>query len=646
MRIYNALVFALTAFMLFWIPSVHANTALSALEAFGSLPDKGMVRVSPSGSKIAYRSTTKESDAIMVLDLEKKSILGGIDVSQIDPRHAYFINEEQLILVASEDKKFLGYRGEHRVSSAFVFDIESKEIRQLLIPGRGIFEAQTGLGVVSGISPDGKHLYMPAYTGPHRNDISYDLMRVSLTSKKTPRKHKRGKIDAIDYFVDAEGKVLARERFDQHDDIHRIESYIDDEWREIYRQETPYITKGFVGVTPNGDALVMVTENEDGFDAYYSMSLSTGEITGPIFEKKGADIERVLTDINRVVYGVQYSGFFPSYDFFDEKLDKKLDAIAKAMPGNTFHIEDFNEGFNHIVFNVQGEGAAGEYFLYGGGEFSYLASSRKSILAEDVNQVIPYEYKARDGLVIPSLLTVPNSANGQLQNLPAVMLPHGGPESYDKLGFHWLAQYFASKGYVVIQPQFRGSAGFGSEFTLKGRGEWGHKMQDDLTDAVADLVSQKIVDPKKVCIVGLSYGGYAALAGATFTPDLFQCAIAINGVSDVELLMSRERRDHGKRSSIIAYMNDLLKTGRDSDWLEAVSPINHADKITIPVLLIHGEKDMIVDVEQSQNMSEKLKKLGKEVTYVELPDENHFLHANITRLQALQAIDKFIVKYL
>ncbi|XOV78871.1 MAG: prolyl oligopeptidase family serine peptidase [Aestuariibacter sp.] len=636
----------ITIFHFFFVSTLVFAESLP-LEVYGKLPDKSMLRISPDASKIAYRSVTEDGDAVIIIDLQKKRLLGGINVSEIDPRDIYFVNENQLILVASEDKKILGYRGEHRVSTAFVFDIDSKELRQLLVPGRGIYEAQTGLGRVSGLSPDGKYLYMPAYSGKHHDDLTYDLMRVNLTRKGTPRKHKRGRLDAIDYFVDASGEVLARERFDEFDDLHRVESMIDDEWREIYREETPYITKSIVGVTPTGDALVVLAENDEGFSSYYAMNLTNGEITGPLFNREDADIEAVLTDINRVVYGVRYSGFKPSYGFFDKALDNKLKAIAKAMPENTFTIVDFTENFNHIVFKVDGDGAAGEYFLYGGGEFVYLTSSRKLVTSEFVNQVIEYEYMARDGLKIPSLLTVPTSANGNLQKMPAIMLPHGGPESYDRIHFHWLAQYFASRGYVVIQPQFRGSAGFGAEFTRKGRGEWGKKMMDDLEDAVADLAQQGIIDPNKVCIAGISYGGYAAIAGATFTPDLYKCAISVNGISDVKLMMSRERRDHGKRSSVVAYWQDVIKNNsEDSELMEKISPINYAEKVKIPVLLIHGEKDLIVDVEQSENMFEKLKDANKDVTFVELPDENHYLRNNSTRLQALKAIDTFISKHL
>lgn len=132
-------------------------------------------------------------------------------------------------------------------------------------------------------------------------------------------------------------------------------------------------------------------------------------------------------------------------------------------------------------------------------------------------------------------------------------MPHGGPESYDEITFNWMAQYFASRGFLVVQPQFRGADGFGGDFILKGRGEWGRKMQHDLTDAVQTLIKLDYVDANKICIVGASYGGYAALAGATFTPKLYQCAVSINGVADVKQMLEDEEHDYGEDHWLLSY---------------------------------------------------------------------------------------------
>jgi dipeptidyl aminopeptidase/acylaminoacyl peptidase len=199
----------------------------------------------------------------------------------------------------------------------------------------------------------------------------------------------------------------------------------------------------------------------------------------------------------------------------------------------------------------------------------------------------------------------------------------------------------------VIQPQFRGSKGFGSEHLLKGRGEWGRKMQDDLTDAVQDLTENGMIDKNRICIVGASYGGYAALAGATFTPDLYKCVVSINGVSNVEQMLETERSDYGSDHWVVSYWQDVISKGDvREDHLEQISPINYVSSVKAPILLIHGERDKTVPLEQSEDMYDELKDAHKNVTFIELDKGDHQLSQAKNRMRALKAIDKFIKQFI
>jgi dipeptidyl aminopeptidase/acylaminoacyl peptidase len=294
---------------------------------------------------------------------------------------------------------------------------------------------------------------------------------------------------------------------------------------------------------------------------------------------------------------------------------------------------------------MDGEQSSGDYVLYQDGAINFLTSARPQIPAQAVHGVQEYNFKARDGLIIPSLVTMPLGVKAK--NLPAIMLPHGGPESYDKLGFNWMTQYFASQGYVVIQPQFRGSKGFGPAHLMQGRGQWGREMQDDLTDAVNDLVAKGTIDKSRVCIVGASYGGYAALAGAAFTPELYKCVVSINGVSDVERMLYTEQRDHGSDHWVVSYWQEVIANGEvKQDHLAQISPINHVMKIKAPVLLIHGELDQTVPLKQSAEMFDELEDANKKVTFIELDNGDHYLSKEVNRVKALKAIDNFIKQYI
>ncbi|MDN4502386.1 YqiA/YcfP family alpha/beta fold hydrolase [Alteromonadaceae bacterium BrNp21-10] len=628
---------------LFILPfSVTANVPPVSVEAYGKLPEKSMLVISPSGERLAYRDTSNGKDIVVVIDLLQGKMLAAADVSSVRPNNIYFIDDTTLIFVASNNMRILGFRGRHDISVAYSYDVETKNIYQLLTAGYGIYTGQSQLGSVLGVSDDHKYAYMTAW----ENQAKFNLYRVRLDKKSKPRILQKGTSDTIDFFLDDNDEVVARERFNNEDNLHRVESRIDDEWVEIFREETEIQTRSFNGMTPDKKHLVMLSQHEShGRWAYYTMALADGAIKGPLFSHENKDVETVLTDINRVVYGVKYSGFTPSYEFFDEKLNARMSGIQKALPNNAFTIQDYTPDWNNIVFYMDGEFSSGDYVLYEKGNLSQLTASRPDIPPEAVHSVVEYSYKARDGLVIPTLLTIPNGI--EAKNLPAIMMPHGGPESYDKNSFDYLAQYFASQGYMVIQPQFRGSRGFGSKHLHAGRGQWGRKMQDDLTDAVLGLADNGKIDKDRVCIVGASYGGYAALAGAVFTPDLYKCVVSINGVADIEEMMDTEKRDYGSDHWVVAYWQDVISKGDvDEDHLAQISPINHVAKVKAAVLLIHGQYDEVVPIKQSRNMYDELDDADKDVTFLQLDKGDHHLSGAANRMQAMRAIDQFLKKHM
>ncbi|MEM7283227.1 MAG: prolyl oligopeptidase family serine peptidase, partial [Pseudomonadota bacterium] len=200
---------------------------------------------------------------------------------------------------------------------------------------------------------------------------------------------------------------------------------------------------------------------------------------------------------------------------------------------------------------------------------------------------------------------------------------------------------------LVVQPQFRGSSGFSKKLLEAGYGQWGKKMQDDLTDTLALLVKEQLTDPDRICIVGASYGGYAALAGAAFTPDLYQCALSIAGVSHLPAMLKADKSRYGRDHEVLQYFERSILDGKyDSDALKEISPYFSADRVTIPVLLMHGEDDTIVEYNQSKLMHRALKKAGRDVELVKLKNEDHYLREGSTRLQALQTIVGFVDKHI
>ncbi|MEJ0042064.1 MAG: prolyl oligopeptidase family serine peptidase [Rhizomicrobium sp.] len=221
-------------------------------------------------------------------------------------------------------------------------------------------------------------------------------------------------------------------------------------------------------------------------------------------------------------------------------------------------------------------------------------------------------------------------------------MPHGGPDLRDWIRFDWWAQFLANRGYAVFQPNFRGSKGYGHAFTDAGLGQWGLKMQDDITDGVKALIADGTADPKRICIVGASYGGYAALAGATFTPDLYACAASISGVADLGRMIDYERKMHGRHSGSVSFWQSRIGAPDDAARIDATSPALHADRVRIPILLMHGKLDTTVPYAQGEAERDALERAGRKVEFATFDVDDHYLTLASTRLQMLTNLERFL----
>jgi len=622
---------------------------LPPLEVYGALPQSSLVALSPDGSKVAARIVIGDIDAVYVEDLETSEFVSGAKAGDVNPRHLVFANADVLLLVAGRTYKDMGVRRAFDYSSAYSLGLTDQKIRVLLKRAKGLYPYQSGLGRIVGRSPDGNIVYMPAFFGSGSKP-AYSLVAVRLDRRREIRVE-NGNGHTIDWFVNNDGEATIREDFDDDDNVHRI-------WRVgigkeqnslLYEESTERRLIIPVGLSHDGNSLVVVANSDEtGADSYFLMSMESGALTEQALVRSDADIEAFITDINRVVHGVRYSGFFPSYFFFDEALNERVEKIRNRLPGMSAHLQAWSDDFEKLVFRVAGSWSSGHYLLFDGDDPKpqSVGEERPEITPADVARTYVDSYPARDGLVIPALITA-QEAVYEKGNAPLIVMPHGGPESYDVVGFDWMAQYFASRGYNVLQPQFRGSSGFGNEFSRAGYGEWGRKMQTDLDDGVHFLVDAGVADSKRVCMVGASYGGYAALAAGAFSPEMYRCIVSVAGVSDLYVMLQTERRVHGKNDWVVDYWAEQFGAGlAGREFLHSISPAHHADQFAAPVLLLHGKKDTVVLIDQSKRMNRALKKAGKDVTFLQLKGEDHWLTQSETRLATLQAIAEFIEEHL
>ena len=455
--------------------------------------------------------------------------------------------------------------------------------------------------------------------------------------RNSRRRLEVGNADTTEYLLDSDREPVLRYDFDNEGQ--QIEIFLrEGGWRSVYREA--YTTErygrggrarryflpvgipaGFVG---DGPSFYM-----SGYDSQrdvtnaYEFNPVTGERSGPIFDTEGADFGGFLRDWRTgQIIGGQWDSGVPTRAYFDDPWQNLQAQLEASFPGSYVSMIDWDLSGNKIVVFRSVGGSSGIYYLFdrAAGTLSTIGRVRPGIPDEWVGDVIAVDFQARDGLTIPAYITLPPGRD--LENLPLVVLPHGGPQSRDYFGFDEWAQLIASRGYVVIQPQFRGSDGFGRDFVRRGHGEWGQAMQDDLTDSIIYLSSQGIVDPDRVCIFGWSYGGYAALAGATLTPERYRCVIAGAPVSDILEMMDWDSRTNG--SAIVDYWTEYIGDWRRMrDEMIAISPARQVSEIRAPILIVHGTEDTIVPIEQAETMVEALEDAGLPYEYLPIEGGPH-----------------------
>lgn len=364
----------------------------------------------------------------------------------------------------------------------------------------------------------------------------------------------------------------------------------------------------------------------------------------------GSDVQLgglILDPNTSELLGVRLQGLLPRTQWLDPAMQTLQAELEGLHPGQTVEIGSMSRDRSVIAYAVSTRVTPETWFLKdrSAAEPVRIGRAYPTLTTDRGITLEATQFAARDGLEIPVYVTYPAGWDRSKPG-PTVIMPHGGPQARDYPGFDWWVHFLVSRGYAVVQPQFRGSSGFGRSFALAGFREWGGKMQDDVTDTVHWAVSRGLAAPDRVCIVGASYGGYAALAGATLTPDLYACAVSVAGISDLRALLRSDRRAAGGDDTISTnYWAEHIGTIGDRA-LDAVSPAKLVDRIRAPVLLLHGDLDSVVPIDQSRLMAQAMAEAGRDVRLVELPGTDHWLSNAWAREQILREIEVFLARHL
>ncbi len=379
--------------------------------------------------------------------------------------------------------------------------------------------------------------------------------------------------------------------------------------------------------------------------AIYEYDVKNKETTKLIYENPEVDVSNLLkSDKRKIITGVSYFIDKRHYHFFDEDREQLQKSLEERLPSYEVVVTDMSKDERKVMVRTYSDRSLGAYYYFNRDtdEFIKLADVSPWLNEDELAEMKPISYQSRDGLTIHGYLTLPLGLKPE--KLPVVINPHGGPWARDRWGFNPEAQFLANRGYAVLQMNFRGSTGYGRAFWEASFKQWGLTMQDDITDGVKWLIDQEIADPERVGIYGGSYGGYATLAGVTFTPDLYACGVDYVGVSNLfTLIKSIPPYWEPMRQMFYEMIGDPEK---DKDLYEKISPLFHADNIKAPLLVAQGANDPRVNKQESDQIVEALKKRGIEVNYMVKDNEGHGFRNEENRFDFYRAMEEFLGKHL
>lgn len=600
----------------------------------------GTMKLSPDGKLIALRSTTKDSISIAVLDAATKDVLHRLALPQRNNLE-WFRWAGNGKLLFSLSTPTVSFGEEARLSRLFFYDLATKAMPFIGRPDMGL-EGDDVLFV----DPAGEYLLLAM----QRTIYDYpSVWRFALTEKpiKGVKEVQRPTQGIWEWFADdagivrmgmafAGGKVRVLYRAKPDDPLREIakitEDNADDKVWDVLR------------ITSGSDEGLVLKPDDNGRIAVRKFNYATRQVGEVIYAAPGWDVDEALTDKDGKLLAAFYTDDRDRAVWFEPKLKSLYARLEKAIPDQHVWIVSRADDDSRMLVWAGNEANPGQTFL-----FDAAKRSLDSFSAElpDLDRSLtaspkPIRYTARDGTAIYGYLTLPRGRPAK--KLPLIVMPHGGPYGVrDKLEFDSTVQLLANRGYAVIQPNYRGSGGYGESFAELGAGQIGRAMQDDLDDAMNWAVKEGIADPARVCMVGASYGGYAALWAAIRNPERYRCAVSFAGVTDWKKQLKYDA-NFFTRKGAKSWRTRIQ--GEDANFdLDVVSPVAQIARLTRPVLVTHGEDDSNVPFKQFLLLRDAATKAGKPIETLTFAGEGHGFADDANEARYLDAIEAFLAKH-
>ena len=630
------------------------------VESFFKRPAFSRMIISPHGQYVAALGSTTGALNVVVIDLEKKSaaaVTGYADPAAVVNVH--WKSDDRLVYTVRDYD-----HSRNRVSNIGAVNRDGKN-HLLLFDNRN----PVGTGYYSDEIVDlqiddpnnvlmASELETPAFPVVYRTDTS--ALWHPMTSRTGNVRYmfdtQREKVTAApgrncSYVTDLKGEI--RVCLSLEADLSRMLLYRADKaaaWETLARFPHDSGLAIPIGFMPDNKRLFVLSSLGSDTRSLYEFDPATKNLGKKLFEAPGVDVDDPLYSADgRQLMGVGYSTDHYHVFYLDKNLAELQAGLQRAFPADRVGIYSQSIDAKRAIVNVASDQSPGKYFLYDDVKqsVSLIAERAPWIDPKQMGEVRTVKFTSRDGLELNGYLTLPPGV--EPKSLPLIVDPHGGPygvRDYD--GWNADTQFFASRGYAVLQINYRGSGGYGAAFQKSGKHEWGGRMQDDITDGVNWAIKQGTVDARRIAIYGVSYGGYAALMGLVLTPELYRCGISYSGVSDLEEIFKpmvqanslyRERTREEQ-----AFWSDAFGGQKDSAYLRERSPLYNIKKISVPVFLAHGVDDLIVPYSTATRFRDSMQSAGKTVEFYSRPDEGHGFEKVANNVELFTKIEQFLQK--
>ena len=629
--------------LLLWAGSGAPAAAVPVpLETFAAGAEMEEPRISPDGTHLAYISTVKGARVLVVRDLGGQAhAVVQLKSGLYSATHCDFKNDNRLLCHFRGLERSFGVRS-YPTSRLVALDRNGDNVK-VLFQSRSVDDFYTGSPqyqdkIVHLLPDDPKHVLIEmsdaesVYPAVWQLDVDTGFRR-EVVPEHPP---------VTSWIADREGVVRFGYGYRESNALYIARNSAKDPWRTLEKFKrfggarfAPLV----FGPLPNQ---LFVSAPEQRRDAVWEMDVDENRDFQLVFARPDVDADTILEwPTDHHVIGFFYETDRPHAEYIDPLAGGIAGLMEKSVPGAFHQVIDASRDGKMVVIECYSDVLPLTYYLLDLNKHALTAIGQQSAALAHA-QLAPMKaitVPGPGGLSIPGYLTLPAGAKPG-ERLPAVVYPHGGPYARDFWGYDPMVQVMASRGYAVLQLNFRGSSGYGYAWQQAGHQAWGTVMHDDITAGAHWLIEQGIADPQRVCIVGWSYGGYAALIGVVKEPQLYRCAVSIAGVSDLSQLARDDERFYGGR------VETQESTGTDKALLQAESPVLHADRIKVPVLLVHGEQDYTVQVDQSQAMAKALSRNGVKNELVVIKDGEHSLREPDMRLMLYRKLAEFLATNL